>query len=467
MSRRRTLQSLFSWWFAGSLLVLYASTAVMIWLYAASTARQYAVLTLKVEAEEIAGEVEKTGRFDAPEFDAPEEGPIPIWIRAVREGRIVAKTPGTPDLAVVAPPEGDTEVFSVSFPSGREPYVLVRHRAGDVSQRSAVEAIGSLAPLIRRERVLGAGLAIVGLVVLPLAALGGRLLARRALRPITGLVRAIRAVDSHRFEERVRLPEGSVSEVALLARAFNDLLGRLEASVATMRRFTADASHEIRNPLSVLRSGIDVALRRERTAAEYRQILVENLQEIERLQAIVEGLLAMARDVPGREYPLAIAPVDLSSLVGETLRGFAVIASERNVPIEATIAPGIAVEGDERLLRLVAFNLVDNALKHGPQGEPVRVALYPDGEGARLVVADDGPGVAPENRTRVFERFFRADTASQGGTGGLGLSVVRWVADLHGGSVRLLEAERGAAFEVTLPPAPPLPSRPVSGESAP
>jgi signal transduction histidine kinase len=335
------------------------------------------------------------------------------------------------------------------------PYLVVRHVVGGTLRGAAVEAIAPTASLRAAQYQLAGSLGLIGLVVIPLAALGGRLLARRALRPIDGLVGRIRALDSSRLGDRLALPEGAVQEVAVLASAFDDLLGRLQTSVETMRRFTADASHEIRNPLSVLRTGLEVALRRPRQNEEYRTLIQENLRELERLQAVLEGLLVLARDVPGTEYPLARVPVDFSHLIEQTADGFGTVAAERGIRIEEAIDPALQVEGDPQLLRLVVFNLLDNALKYSPSGETVRLEASAGDTEVTLLVADRGPGVAPEDRERLFGRFFRAEPASRPGVGGLGLSVVLWVTELHGGKVRLLDTDQGAAFEVTLPAATP------------
>ena len=261
----------------------------------------------------------------------------------------------------------------------------------------------------------------------------------------------IRTLDPGRLSDRLALPERAVEEVAVLASAFNDLLDTLETNVDTMRRFTADASHEIRNPLSVLRVGLEVALRRPRETAEYRRVIQENLQEIERLQAVLEGLLALAREGPGTPYPLVPAAVDVSRLLAQTIDTFSTVAAERGIRIEPDIAPGLAVQGDAHLIRLAAFNLIDNALKHSPANETVRVTLAARDAEVELVVADRGEGVAPENRERLFRRYARGARSGDPGVGGLGLSVVAWVTRRHGGQVRLLDTARGAAFQVVLP----------------
>jgi signal transduction histidine kinase len=439
-----------AWWFAVSLLALYGIPATLVYYYASAQARQYAVLTLKTEAEALAAYVAERGVLDAPELQEPEEAPIPMWLRVVRDGAVRAQTPGTPQLPPPPTPKNGA-VVEVEFLATDPPYVVVRHEVGGTTPGLRVEAIGSMEPLQRSKRRLGLGLLLVGLVVIPLAALGGRALAQRALRPIGDLVDAIRGLDPDRRQGRLELPGSVVEEVSVLSRAFNVLLGQLEESVQRMRRFTADASHEIRNPLSVLRTGLEIALRRERTPAEYQELLRENLQEIDRLHAVVEGILLLARDIPGSELRIARAPVDLGGVVRATAAFFAGTAAENEIRIDTRLDPDLTVSGDAGLLRLVVFNLLDNALKHSPRGEVVRIEAFREDGTVVLCIADQGPGVRPEDRDQVFERFFRGGPASGSGVGGIGLSVVRWVAEAHGGTARLLETERGAAFEVRLP----------------
>jgi signal transduction histidine kinase len=377
-----------------------------------------------------------------------------MWMRVEKGGRGLAQTPGTPAEALAASalqePEENGAVVSVYNLRTKPPYMMVRHRVGGKQEDTYVEAIGSLAPLARTRQHLGLGLFLIGLVVIPFSALGGRALARQALRPIQDLVVSIRGIDP---EGRQRLPEGGVEEVEVLSSSFNALLGRLEENVDRMRRFTADASHEIRNPLSVLRTGIEVALRRERPPAEYQELLRENLQEIDRLHTVVEGILLLARGLPAKGIPINRSPLDLGELARGTVAFFAAHAAERGVAIAVEAGAGAGVAGDAALLRLIVFNLLDNALKHSPDGGTVRVRVEPREEAGTvaIVVADQGPGVPAPARGRVFERFFRGGPESGTGIGGIGLSVVRWVAEAHGGSARLLDSERGAVFEVELP----------------
>jgi signal transduction histidine kinase len=460
MKHPRSLKFAFTWWFAGTLVVLYGVVATVAALDAAADARRDVAQALKGEAETVATYVAATGRLDAPELAAPERDPVTLWLRVLRGRRMVAATPGFPPIPVEAPSPGGQEQTTAARLAGAGAFLVVQHPVGGLGQGLTVEAAGSTAPLLATRRRMNGGLLLVGVVVIPIAALGGRLLAAWALRPVDSLVAAIRTVDPERMGQRLSVPPGSAAEVAALAGAFDDLLDRLQASIESTRRFTADASHELRNPLSVLRTGLEVALRRPRPAEEYRDLLRRSLEEIQRVQTVVEGLLALARDAPGQLEPLEPRPVDLSDLVAQTAASFAAVAGEARVTIEQSVPTGLTVPGDPALLRLLVFNLLDNAIRHSPEGGTVALRAEEREDGVRLLVEDGGPGVAAADRERLFGRFYRAGRGPDGGVGGLGLAVVRWVAERHGGLVRLLDRERGAAFEVLLPAAATLAATP-------
>lgn len=442
-------------WFAATLVVLYGVVAAGLWGTTRQRKRDYAMLTLKTEAEAVATFVAATGSADAPEILEAETEPFPIWIRLVDDRRIVAATPGSPDVPA-ASPEATDEALYLRPPGAVKPMLVVRHAIGgqgrDLGREIAVEAIGDIASLRVEERRLGLGLGVLGLVIIPLAAGGGRLLAARALAPLGELVRDIGSLEPETPGRRLAVPEGAVEEVAVLAEAFNDVLGRLERTLHTMRRFTADASHEIRNPLAVLRTGLEVTLRRDRDVADYQRVLHENLDEILRLQSILDGLLVLARAEPEAAVSSGFRRVDLAAATRETAHRFGSVLEETGSRIEIDAAETVELQGDPRLLRLAVFNLIDNALKHGPVGQTVGVALRESGDSIELEVTDQGPGVAAEHRPHIFERYYRpADGSDMPNVGGLGLSVVRWVTDVHGGRVQLVESERGARFRVRLP----------------
>ena len=450
--RSRSLKVIFGWWFAATLLTLYGAISAAVYIHTRSSTQRDIQLIVKSEAETVASYIGSTGRLDPPELAEPERSPFPIWVRIIEDGRLLAATPGTPELPIPPRSQFTEGSDTVHTESGGDPLVIVHHDVGGTRPDVIVEAIGLVTPALQAQKRVRLGLLLGGLVVIPVAAFGGRLLAARAMRPVDSLVSAIHRLDSERLGDRLLIDGPMVAEISVLTGAFNELLARLEASVETMRRFTADASHEIRNPLTILRTGFEVALRRPRTAEEYQSLLRKHLQEIDRLQRVVEGLLAFARQEPGRETTIAREPLDFSRLVTESVASFAELAAERRVAFSCRIEPDIEVVGDAGLLRLIGFNLIDNALKHSPDGAEVEISVAPQGAAARLVVADRGRGVPEEDRSRIFDRFFRKEQESgRDAVGGLGLSVVRWVAETHGGSVRLLDQGPGAAFEVLLP----------------
>lgn len=447
---------------AGALFfLLYAVAGALVLLIDARTARRQLEVLLYAQARSLAGSYASTHRLDDPDLTAlDQEAPFPVWLRVVRRGRVLAATPGLQSLGSghrETAGDGHLEIWTPEH--GRRMAVVtcrVWNAPGSPGSRSSdteVEAFASLHLLRQRERDLAYALAAVGLLLIPLAALAGRLLAARALRPVDALVRSIRGLDSDRLEQRLAAP-GAVAEIAQLTGAFNRLLERLEESVETMRRFTADASHELRTPISILRTGLEVTLRKERTAGEYREVLEENLEEIERVQRIVEALLTLARRGAGE---MRRETVDLADVVAGALKTIRPLADQKSLRLDSAIAPGLQIEGDPDQLRLMALNLLDNAVKFTPAGGRIRLLLEALPGRVRLEVRDDGPGVAAEDRPFLFDRFYRSRAARPNGstTGGLGLSLVRWVAERHGGEARLLETDGpGAAFEVALRPRP-------------
>ncbi len=452
MSGRRSFKTDLTIWSASIFFALYAAASFAILALEATNDRQQLHSILYNQAESLASYYAATSRTDYPELRLLEkELPIPVWVRIIGRGRVLAATPNSP-VFPAAPAGAGTGAGELRFQEveGREPLAVVRH---PVWTRPGffVEAIASTAPFRQRLRNLAVILALAGLLLVPLAALGGRILAARALRPVKDLVASVRALDTSRLEERLVVTSGA-RELADLGREFNDLLARLEESVSRMRRFTADASHELRTPVSILRTGLEVALRRERTVEEYRDLLRENLLEIERVQRIVEGLLTLAREEAQGGPPVPALPVDLAGVVESAVQTVSPLATQNEVVLTSHIERPVRVLGDSDRLRLVVLNLLDNAVKYTPPGSSVEVALERREQEARLVVADQGNGVPPAERPFIFDRFFRGQGARGASGGGLGLSVVRWVVEGHGGRVQLLDSKGpGATFEVRLP----------------
>jgi len=301
-------------------------------------------------------------------------------------------------------------------------------------------------------------LLLMGLAVpltLALAIAGGLFLASRALGPIDRITRTAGRIGAADLSRRLALP-ASPDEVGRLAATFDAMLDRLEEAFARQRRFTADASHELRTPLALLSSRAEVALDRPRTPAEYRATLTGVRDDAARLTQLLAELLTLARADRGQEA-LAREPVALADLVADTLAALAPLAEERGIVLAADALAPCVILGDQTRLTQLLINLVDNAVKYTPAGGQVTVQLARDAATALLAVTDTGIGIAPEHLPRLFERFYRADTARSRGAGGagLGLAIADWIARAHGGQIAVASAVgSGSTFSVRLPLAP-------------
>jgi heavy metal sensor kinase len=322
--------------------------------------------------------------------------------------------------------------------------------AGGREYRIVVSA--SLGPVAETSR---AALQVIlfGLpLVLALAGLGGYLLAGRTLRPLSSMAAQARRITDSNLNTRIEIGRAA-EEMETLVAAFNELLSRLDQSFEGMRRFVADASHELRTPVSVIRGEAEVALSAERTAAEYRASLTVVLEESRRISRLVEDLLNLARADAGR-VRLQTNDFYLNELVTDCCRSAQSLAGARRLKLECRAGADLQYRGDEQLLRRLLMNLLDNAIRYTPAGGTVEAALERNGAGVKLRVSDTGVGIAPEDASRVFERFYRAgeSRSREDGGFGLGLAIVKWIAESHQGSVECASSPgAGSVFTVTLP----------------
>lgn len=295
-------------------------------------------------------------------------------------------------------------------------------------------------------------LAVISASVLALGGVGGWALARRTLRPLSSMADRARRITAERLDGRINVEPAS-AELDHLRDAFNDTLSRLERSFDELRRFTADAAHEMRTPLTALRSVGEVGLRNARGEEDLREVVGTMLEEVDRLSRLASDLLGLARAESGQS-PLRLEPLDLAALASEVCESLVVLAEEREQVLDLSGAQPVKTLGDRVALRLALMNLVDNAIKYGPEGSRVSVVTGRSTATVWVEVADEGPGIAPEHQAHVFERFYRVDEGRSRGCGGtgLGLALVRWTAEAHGGRVELESApERGSRFRMVLP----------------
>ena len=294
-------------------------------------------------------------------------------------------------------------------------------------------------------------------LALALAGGGGWFFAHRALSPVDRMTQTARRIKAGQLHARLE-KTGANDELDRLADTLNEMFGRLESAFTEMRQFTADASHELQTPLTILRGEIEVALRSKRSPDEYTDVLKSSLEEIQRISVLVEGLLLLARSDAGM-LKMDRAPVDLVLVAEEVLNRLGPAAAAKAVTLTLGRIEPLEVSGDLVHLRRLLFNLVDNAIKYTPANGTVRVTVTRSDLFAVLGVEDTGIGIPPEEQQRVFQRFYRsADARSQAqGGSGLGLSIVKSIAEAHEGRTEVeSEPGRGSVFKIYLPlPEPP------------
>jgi signal transduction histidine kinase len=270
-----------------------------------------------------------------------------------------------------------------------------------------------------------------------LAGLGGWFLMRRALAPVARLTLAVQQV--HTGHLRQQLPRtGSGDEMDRLTEVFNAMTVRLDDAFQQNREFTLNASHELKTPLAVMAGELETALREEALGPAEHERAVSQLEEVQRLMQIVEGLTFLAKADAGM-LPIAPVPVPLHELVRDAATDTEMLGAIQRLKVRVGRCDEVMVQGDRRRLRQLLLILTDNAVKYNHLGGTVTLSLNKDDGTARLEVTNTGPGIEPELSGRVFDRFFRGDRShSKDVEGcGLGLSIARWIVQAHGGQIRI------------------------------
>ena len=325
-------------------------------------------------------------------------------------------------------------------------------------------------------------------IALVIASAGGYFLARKSLAPVVGMSEKAGRIGAQNLHERLPV-QNARDELGYLASTFNGLLERLDRAFEQQRRFMADASHELRSPVAIIRGEAEVALSQQRPPEEYRESLAIALDEARRLSQIVDDLFTLARADAG-EYPLRPRDFYLEELAADCVRAARSMAAARGITLSYEPDGEMPIHADEALVRRLAMNLLDNAIKFTPEGGRISVACARAGGEYSLTVRDSGPGIPAEARDKVFERFFRLDPArsasppsssptrhfdvaaateesllvarpsQSAGTqviaeragAGLGLAIARWIAEAHHGRLVLAQSDpSGSAFVAYLP----------------
>ena len=379
------------------------------------------------------------------------------------DGRLLAESGLDEDVEIHPPPieslaDGEPRLTTVTETDDADDrHRLATHRV-TLSEHDAtyiIVAAASLEPTDEELETVRNTLGYVVPIALFLAGLGGWFLAHRSLAPVVAMAERARRLGGEDLSGRLPVANPR-DELGRLAQTFNELLGRLESSMNQQRQFMADASHELRTPITTTRTAANVALQQQhREEEEYRHLLAVIEQQATRLSRIVEDMFTLARADAGN-YPVRRHPMYLDEVVGEVVSAARILASVKQVEIEWNGDGAASFAGDEELVRRMLNNLIDNAVRHSPPAAVVTVSLAPVESGYTITVADRGAGISPENQPHIFERFYRVDPSrargGRDGGAGLGLALARWVAHLHGGSVTLTSSSsQGSTFTVELP----------------
>jgi heavy metal sensor kinase len=378
-------------------------------------------------------------------------------IVVVREPARVSHAPKTPTAELLAarpaPPRSPQTIELAGVPSRFR--VLTAFSAG---AGLSLELGMSLAETEKTIAAFDRQIAGGALAVLILAAAGGVLLSRQALHPVAQSIRSARRLDAKNLSER--LPQtGAGDELDELAATINGLLDRLAAFHTQASRFTADASHELRSPLGAMQAAIELALQKPRTPEEYQETLCTLSGQCERLTALVNGLLLLARSDAG-EIAIKRELLDLAAVVRDVTELFEPVADDKGVRLVTESVQLVLIEGDPSRLRQLVTNLLDNAIHFTEAGGSVTVRVEVTDAAALLRVTDTGIGIPPEHLPHVFERFYQVDAARNSVGSGLGLSICHWIASAHGGAIEAANGEEGGTeMTVVLPMRPEIDAR--------
>ena len=352
------------------------------------------------------------------------------------------------------PKSGEALIFSLD--SLQERLLFVSHSlAGSPGglSRIASGAVATRASTVPREYLLDASL-IVPLIIVA-AGLGAFVFLGRTQRQLAEITTEVAAItDGRSLHRRLALSE-ETTDFADLVTTLNAMIGRLETSFGALRRFTADASHELKTPLAVLRADVERAMHHNSTQTERMVALEEALQEVRRMTDLVESLLTLARADEGR-FDILREPIELQPLVQEVYETALILGEAQGVTVNLPFTTDVVVMADRTRLRQLFLNLVTNAIKYTPAGGKVELGLGRHPDNVTFAVRDTGIGISAADFPHIFERFWRADRVrsrmSERGGFGLGLAISQWIAQAHGGTLTASSRlGRGSLFTVTLP----------------
>jgi heavy metal sensor kinase len=278
----------------------------------------------------------------------------------------------------------------------------------------------------------------------------GIFLAEFTLKPLKKIIKTVRQITAENLKLRVDLPD-TKDEIKRLADTFNDMLEKLDKSFTSQQQFIHDISHELRTPLTILKGELEVTLKKVRSQKEYESILHSSLEELNKINRIIENLLMLAR-FENKEVSLVIKPLDLNQLIQNILDDIKILSGHRGIQINFSPQENIILEADESQLRRVILNILDNAVKYTTENSKIFVTTEKDNNTAKIKISDTGIGIAKENLPFIFNRFYRVDNSRNTNGFGLGLSITKSIIEVHRGKIEVeSQPNQGATFIISLP----------------
>lgn len=432
-------------WYTLALAVIIVLFSLGVFLFVKASLLRQLDKAVNDDFQEISrASIEDQGRL--PDFET--EGAAE-YFQIVKEGELFYETPAykKAGLPVFSAPTDDL-VRSVRSPDR----LRFRLRTGRIAPGLVLTIAEEEEPVRSVLRTLAAITLLTFPLSLALAALGGSFMARRLMTPVKTLTDRADTISADNLSARI--PVGNAAdEFGRLAAVINRMLSRLEQAFERLRRFTADASHQLRTPLTVIRSVGEVALQEDLDPAAYRDRIGSMLEEVDRLTRIIDHLLTLTRADEG-SAALKMEAVDACGIVEHVVEDLRPLAEEKSQTLELVLDGPALIMADAATLRLAVANLLDNAVKYTPAGGRISVRLGPREDRAVIEVSDTGPGILAGHGDRIFDRFYRVDN-DRGGSpagAGLGLAIAKWAVEANGGRIEWESREgSGSTFRIVLP----------------
>lgn len=446
-------------WFGGIFFLGWVLFGAAMWfnLKTTLTGERYQTLAKRVDRlqellQKTEGESSADRSQDFKDFAHATGNGLAEVVRADGSRAFPSPSPAAQSFPWPAVQSLNSERFLHVNASGQSYWVLVRKYALDgqpVYLLAAAPEAGNLLVLGR----FWEGLLASAPVLLLISSAGGYWLSRKALKPVDKIAATARSISIRNLSERLPV-EKTGDELQRLAETCNAMLARLESAVKRIEQFTADASHELRGPLSFTRTVAEVALRNPHADALSRQAFTDIVEEAAKASVLLEDMLTLAR-ADAESSRTALQPVNLAAVVQEACEKARPLADERHLALSVSMsaANGAKVLGDSPSLGRLVWILLDNALKYTTAPGRIDVTLSQAAGGTTLLVRDSGMGISPADLPHVFERFYRADPSrSQVEGSGLGLSIAKWIAEIHRADLSVeSEERRGTVFRVVFP----------------